>query len=245
MLISTADYQAADPKLPLLYDTVDVATADKAHTDQAATAISNQFPIANVTTADQALKNNQAQVDFIKKFLEIAGLLALLIGGVGIINAMQVLLSRRRIEIAMLKTTGYRRFDLYLLFGLEAALLGLIGGVVGAAIAIGLSALIRILVENLFPVVIPFVLDPVIIGGGVLIGLLTALIFGLMPIVQAANIRPLNVIRELPEGNRVGSFLLTIVLLVVLSVLFCLLAIFILNDVGLGIGAVYGTFIFL
>src|SRR6266568_2463684 len=138
-------------RLPLLYDTVDVATADKAHTDQAAKAISNQFPIANVTTADQALKNNQAQVDFIKKFLEIAGLLALLIGGVGIVNTMQVLLSRRKIEIAMLKTTGYRRFDLYLLFGLEAGLLGLVGGVVGAAAAIGVSFLVRNIVQQVFP----------------------------------------------------------------------------------------------
>ncbi len=245
MIIAASAYQAANPSTPLLYSAIDVTTVDQAHTDQAVKAIQQQFPVASTQTATDALKSNQQQVDFIKKFLEIAGLLALLIGGVGIINTMQVLLSRRRIEIAMLKTTGYRRFDLYLLFGLEAALLGLIGGVVGAGIAIGVSALIRILVENLFPVVIPFILDPVIIGGGVLIGLLTALIFGLMPIVQAANIRPLNVIRELPEGNRVGSFLLTIVLLVVLSVLFCLLAIFILNDVGLGIGAVYGTFIFL
>jgi len=245
MLISTADYQAADPKLPLLYDTVDVATADKAHTDQAAKAISNQFPIANVTTADQALKNNQAQVDFIKKFLEIAGLLALLIGGVGIVNTMQVLLSRRKIEIAMLKTTGYRRFDLYLLFGLEAGLLGLVGGVVGAAAAVGVSYLVRNIVQQVFPIQIPFFLDPIIIGGGVLIGLVTALIFGLLPIVQAANIRPLNVIRELPGGNRVGSILLTIGLLLLLSVLFCALAIVILNDVVLGIGAVYGAFIFL
>ncbi len=245
MLISTADYQAADPKLPLLYDTVDVATADKAHTDQAAKAISNQFPIANVTTADQALKNNQAQVDFIKKFLEIAGLLALLIGGVGIVNTMQVLLSRRKIEIAMLKTTGYRRSDLYLLFGLEAGLLGLVGGVVGAAAAVGVSFLVRNIVQQVFPIQIPFFLDPIIIGGGVLIGLVTALIFGLLPIVQAANIRPLNVIRELPGGNRVGSILLTIGLLLLLSVLFCALAIVILNDVVLGIGAVYGAFIFL
>src|SRR5437763_4034065 len=245
MLISTADYQAADPKLPLLYDTVDVATADKAHTDQAAKAISNQFPIANVTTADQALKNNQAQVDFIKKFLEIAGLLALLIGGVGIVNTMQVLLSRRKIEIAMLKTTGYRRFDLYLLFGLEAGLLGLVGGVVGAAAAVGVSYLVRNIVQQVFPIQIPFFLDPIIIGGGVLIGLVTALIFGLLPIVQAANIRPLNVIRELPEGRRVGSIFLTIGLLLLLSVLFCALAIVILNDVVLGIGAVYGAFIFL
>src|SRR5437868_2533571 len=245
MLISHADYQAADHKLPLLYDSVYVSTADKAHTDQAAKAIADRFPIANTVTADQALKNNQAQVDYIKKFLEIAGLLALLIGGVGIVNTMQVLLSRRKIEIAMLKTTGYRRFDLYLLFGLEAGLLGLVGGVVGAAAAIGVSYLVRNIVQQVFPILIPFFLDPVIIGGGVLIGLVTALIFGLLPIVQAANIRPLNVIRELPEGRRVGSIFLTIGLLLLLSVLFCALAIVILNDVVLGISAVYGAFIFL
>ncbi|GAC1312060.1 MAG: hypothetical protein NVSMB27_48480 [Ktedonobacteraceae bacterium] len=37
---------------------------------------------------------------------------------------------------------GYRRFDLYLLFGLEAGLLGLIGGLVGAAAAIVVSYLV-------------------------------------------------------------------------------------------------------
>ncbi|HEY6408124.1 MAG TPA: FtsX-like permease family protein [Ktedonobacteraceae bacterium] len=245
MLISHADYQAADPQMPVLYDTIYVSTIDKAHTDAAAKAISNQFPIANTVTAEQALKNNQTQVDFIKKFLEIAGLLALLIGGVGIVNTMQVLLSRRKIEIAMLKTTGYRRFDLYLLFGLEAGLFGLVGGVVGAAAAIGVSYLVRNIVQQVFPIIIPFFLDPVIIGGGVVIGLVTALIFGLLPIVQAANIRPLNVIRELPGGRRVGSIFLTIGLLLLLSVLFCALSIVILNDVILGISAVYGAFIFL
>jgi putative ABC transport system permease protein len=107
------------------------------------------------------------------------------------------------------------------------------------------SLVVRNLVQHTFSINIPFVLDPLTIGGGVLIGLVTALIFGLMPIVQAANIRPLNVIRELPEGNRAGSIALTIGLLVILSVLFCLLAIVILNDVILGISAVYGAFIFL
>lgn len=245
MLVSVNDYQAAAPNLPILYNTVDITTVDQTHTDAAVKAIQAHFPIATTQTATDALKSNQAQVDFIKKFLEIAGLLALLIGGVGIVNTMQVLLSRRRIEIAMLKTTGYRRLDLYLLFGLEAGLLGLIGGVVGAAVAIGLSYVVRNLVQQIFPVSIPFVLDPLVIAGGVLIGLFTALIFGLMPIVQAANIRPLNVIRELPGSQRVGNFFLTVGLLLLLSVLFCIMAIVILNDVILGIGTVYGAFIFL
>ncbi len=246
MVVSLTDYEAAAPNLPLLYNAIYVSTnQNQALTDKASKAIEAHFPNATTTTAADALKNNQTQVDFIKKFLDIAGLLALLIGGVGIVNTMQVLLSRRRIEIAMLKTTGYRRLDLYLLFGLEAGLLGLVGGIVGAAAAIGVSYVVRNLVVQVFQISIPFLLDPVIIGGGVLIGLFTALIFGLLPIVQAANIRPLNVIRELPGSNRFGSIFLTIVLLLLLSVLFCIMAGVILNDTVLAISAVYGTFVFL
>ena len=245
MLVSSEFYNAASPNAPVYFDTVYVTTTDQAHTDQAVKAINAQFPLATTQTAADALKSQQSLVDFIKKFLEIAGLLALLIGGVGIVNTMQVLLSRRKIEIAMLKTTGYRRLDLYLLFGLEAGLLGFVGGVIGALAATGVSFLVRNLVQQTFNINIPFILDPITLAGGVLIGLVTALIFGLMPIVQAGNIRPLNVIRELPEGNRTGSILLTIGLLIILSVLFCLLAIVVLNDVVLGISAVYGAFIFL
>ncbi len=245
MLVSNGFYKAASPNAPVYYDTVYVTTTDQNHTDQAVKAMNAQYPLATTQTATDALKSQQDLVDFIKKFLEIAGLLALLIGGVGIVNTMQVLLSRRKIEIAMLKTTGYRRLDLYLLFGLEAGLLGLVGGVIGALAASGVSFLIRNMVQQTFNISIPFILDPITIAGGVLIGLVTALIFGLMPIVQAGNIRPLNVIRELPEGNRAGSIFLTIGLLVILSVLFCLLAIVVLNDVVLGISAVFGAFIFL
>ncbi len=151
-----------------------------------------------------SLKAQQASLDNINKFLEIAGLLALLIGGVGIVNTMQVLLSRRKTEIAMLKTAGYRRSDLYLLFGLEASLLGLVGGIVGAAAATGVSYIVRDLMQNLgFDV--PFMLNPWTIAGGVAIGFVTALIFGLMPIVQAANIRPLNVIRDQSENRGASS----------------------------------------
>src|SRR5256884_2857313 len=245
MLVSLDAYNAASANAPVYYDTVYVTATDQAHIDQAVKAINAHFPLANAQTAADALKSQQGLVDNIKKFLEIAGLLALLIGGVGIVNTMQVLLSRRKIEIAMLKTTGYRRMDLYLLFGLEAGLLGLVGGVLGALAATGVSFLVRNLVQQTFNINVPFILDPLTIAGGVLIGLVTALIFGLMPIVQAGNIRPLNVIRELPEGNRAGSILLTIGLLIILFVLFCLFAIVVLHDVVFGISAVYGAFIFL
>src|SRR5437764_10582078 len=112
-----------------------------------------------------------------------------------------------------------------------------------------MSYLVRNLVEQTFQFHIPFILDAsawFTIASGLVIGLATALIFGLLPIVQAANIRPLNVIRDLPEGRGVRSFFLTLFLLIVLSVLFCILAIVILNNnVLLGVYSVYGVFIFL
>jgi putative ABC transport system permease protein len=245
VLISRHDYTAATPNVPATYNEVYVTTVDQAHTDAAVKAINQQLPLVSTQTVADALKAQQTSINNISEFLEIAGLLALLIGGVGIVNTMQVLLSRRKTEIAMLKTAGYRKVDLYLLFGLEAGMLGLIGGVVGAAAATGVSYIVRSLMQNL-GLAIPFILNPWTVAGGVAIGFVAALIFGLMPIVQAANIRPLNVIRELPENKGASSIALTIVLLVILSVLFCGLAIVILNNnVLLGIGAVYGTFAFL
>src|SRR5260370_29200801 len=193
VLISAHDYQAAAPNTPVTYSTVDVTTANQAHTDSAVKAINNQFPLVSTQTVADALKSQQSSIDSINKFLEIAGLLALLIGAVGIVNTMQVLLSRRKTEIAMLKTTGYRRKDLYLLFGLEAGLLGLVGGIARALSALSVRYVLRLLVQN-FGITVPFVLNPWTIVGGVIIGLGTALVFGLMPIVQAANIRPLIVI---------------------------------------------------
>jgi putative ABC transport system permease protein len=229
----------------VFYDTIHI-TAPQENIERAAKQIQQRFPVATTQTATDALQQQQATVDGIRNFLEIAGLLALLIGGVGIVNTMQVLLSRRKTEIAMLKTTGYRRIDLSLLFGLEAGLLGLIGGLIGAGAATGISYLVRNLVQEAFHLPIPFVLDWFTIAGGVLIGLATALIFGLLPIAEAATLRPLNVIRELPEGRSVRGIALKIFLMLVLSVLFCCLSIVILNkNVILGIASVYGVFIFL
>lgn len=245
VILSNNDYIASVPKLPALYDTIDV-TAPASHINEVVRDVQSNFPIASTQTAADVLRQQQSTIDNVQKFLEIAGLLALLIGGVGIVNTMQVLLSRRKTEIAMLKTTGYRRFDLYLLFGLEAALLGLIGGTIGAVVATGVSYLVRNLIEQTFNLNIPFLFDWFTIIGGIVIGLVTALIFGLLPIVQAANVRPLNVIRDVPAGRGVSSILLTIGLLAVLSVLFCVLAIVILNgDIVLGLYSVYGTFLFL
>jgi len=224
---------------PAQYGTI-YMTVPPSNVNSVKAQLNQQFPTTNVITANDLLKQRQTQVDQIRLFLRIVGLLALFIGGIGIINTIQVLLRRRQIEIAMLKTTGYRQVDLYALFGLEAALLGIMGGIVGTLVGLGASFLVRILVERAFFIHLPIVLDTLTITSGLLIGLATALIFGLLPIVQASQVRPLSVLRESSEGRKAFSWLLTAVLLIILSLLFVALASTILGDVITAVIAVYG-----
>jgi predicted lysophospholipase L1 biosynthesis ABC-type transport system permease subunit len=249
LLVSLNDWQAVPSTsgTPVGYNVVyaNVPGHTDANEDAAKKAIQNVFPLATVTTTKDALQQNQTVVNYVRDFLQIIGLLALLIGGVGIINTMQVLLRRRRVEIAMLKTEGYRQADLYSLFGLEAALLGLVGGVLGSAAGVGISFVVRTIVENTINLQLPATIDPVTVASGVAIGLVTALIFGILPIVQSSQVRPQAVLREEAGAPDVGTIGLTLVLGALVAVLFFLLTWVILQNYALAAYAVIGAAVFL
>src|SRR5579883_2873073 len=248
MLISLDTFQALSDtsNRPVTYTVVyvDVPGHSDATASTVKTAIQHLVPQATVTTTQDALQNAKDAVQNIRYFLQVIGLLALLISGIGIINTMQVLLRRRQTEIAMLKTAGYHRRDLYLLFGVEAGILGLVGGAVGAAAGIGISFLVKGLVENAFSISLPNSVDPLTVSSGIAIGFFTALIFGVLPIVQASNIRPVVVLRGLGERAK-SSVFLSIMLSVLLAILFFFLSLTILQNVAVALGAVAGGGLFL
>ena len=242
ILMVGIDTLRASSRLPPLYNSVYLTTPGRSQMLQVASDLKKRYPVASVQTTDDVLKSHEDASRFISQFLDIVGLLALLVGGIGIANTMQVLLSRRRIEIAMLKTSGYRRRDLYLLFGLEAAWLGLAGGAAGALLGAGVSFAVTRLVENLVAQHLEPQLEPLTVLSGLGVGLATALTFGLLPIVKAAEVRPLAVIREASEEGW-GTRILTAALLAVLGALFTLLAFAILGNLQLAVFGVAGTLV--
>ena len=239
VMLSTDTYQAATSTGPL-YDWVSATTSSRAQMPALKQALQKHFPVATVRTTDDLLRSQERSSDQISRFLDVVGLLALLVGGIGIANTMQVLLSRRRVEIAMLKTTGFRRRDLYLLFGLEAVWLGLVGGALGAAAGTALSFGVTRLIENVVGQPLQARLDGPAILAGLAVGLVTALTFGLLPIAKAAQVRPLAVLRE-SGGQGWRERLLSAVLLVLLGVLFTALAFAVLGDAQLAVFGVAGA----
>lgn len=235
--ISGATFHSVSTQ-PESYGLVVMTTATNAQATKAASELQTDFPTATVQTVQQALNANVQAASQVTQYLEIIGLLALAIGGIGIVNTLQVMLSRRRVEIAMLKATGYRRVDLYAMFGIEVGILGLIGGVLGTGAGVAMSLVVKVLIENVINAPLVFEISAGALLTGVAVGVVTSLIFGLLPIVRAAGIRPQEVLRDLPEGSRVGSRAQVVGLYALVAALFIGLSATILSDFFLALQVV-------
>ncbi|MGC9399992.1 MAG: ABC transporter permease [Anaerolineae bacterium] len=170
--------------------------------------------------------------------LKGAGLLGLMVGGIGIANTMQVLLRRRREEVAVLKTLGYARRDVLLIFTLETALIGLTGSLMGAAAGVGLSALLVDVASNVVTLFINWQFSPGLVVGGIAVGVVTTILFAANAILQAGNVRPMHVFRRLPTHNR--AQLHTLVTFGVMTVPFAAIASLVLGSLWQGL-AVLGA----
>jgi putative ABC transport system permease protein len=102
------------------------------HVRQARAAIEQAMPGLKAVPAGERAHNNQF-VSFARSIAWGTSLIALLVGALGIANTMAMAVFERTKEIGILRALGWRHWRVILLIQLEAAALGMIGGVVGLA----------------------------------------------------------------------------------------------------------------
>lgn len=165
-----------------------------------------------------------------------AGILGLLVGGIGIANTMQVLLRRRQREIAIWKTLGYREGHLRLIFSLEAGLLGLAGSVLGAGLGVLISGQVLELLRRTSTVLYEWTFSPAPPLLGILVGTLTTVIFAYWAIVVTSQARPMALLRNEPIDVRRLPKLQSMALGLLLAVPFITLISLVMESVIAGIG---------
>jgi putative ABC transport system permease protein len=181
------------------------------------------WEIRTRTNASPALERN---VERFTQYLTLVGLTALLVGGVGVANAVKSYLDRRRDVIATLKSlgaTGGRVFSIYLF---QVLLLSVVGALIGLA----LGAALPFGIVTVFGRVLPLPVAPGLhlseLALALLYGMLTAVAFALWPLGRAHDV-PVSALfrdavapeRRWPRRRYVAATVLVIGTLAALAVL--------------------------
>jgi len=124
------------------------------------------------------------------------GSIAVLVGGIGIMNTMYTSVRERTKEIGILKAVGAKNSTIVMIFLMESAIIGLIGGLGGMIPGLGLAKLIQA-VGQVHPVFyIEASITPGIIIFGILFSIGVGCLSGFFPARAAAKLKPVEALRR-------------------------------------------------
>jgi len=146
----------------------------------------NDFTIRNLT--DVADAANQSSSIMTNLLASIAGV-ALMVGGIGIMNIMLVSVTERTREIGIRMAIGARSRVIRRQFLIESITLSLVGGIIGVALGIVASIVIANTLQW------PTLISPISIVVSVIFSGLVGVIFGYYPAVRAAALDPIDALR--------------------------------------------------
>jgi hypothetical protein len=124
--------------------------------------------------------------------LAAVGIIALVVAGLGIGNAMLAAVRERRREIGVLKAIGARDRDIYRVYLIEAGTLGFVGGLVGTFLGWGIADAVGLVVNRYLSQQglegVQLSLPVPLVVGGIAGATLLALVAGTLPALRAARL---------------------------------------------------------
>ncbi len=179
-----------------------VKLPDNAADDRAATALADDTRAAlpqagwEIRNRGNASPQLERTISRFTQFLTLVGLAALLVGGVGVANAVKSHIDRRRDVIAAFKALGATGRDVFSIYLTQIVMLAVIGSVIGLAVGAGLPFLIVGVFGKLLPLPVVPALHPDELALSFVYGLLTALAFGLWPLGRVHDVPVAALFRE-------------------------------------------------
>jgi putative ABC transport system permease protein len=179
-----------------------VKLPDNAADDRAATALTDDARSAlpeagwEIRSRSNASPQLERTISRFTQFLTLVGLAALLVGGVGVANAVKSHIDRRRDVIAAFKALGATGRDVFTIYLTQVVVLAGIGSVIGLVAGAALPFIIVDVFGKLLPLPVVPALHPDELALSFVYGLLTALAFGLWPLGRVHDVPVAALFRE-------------------------------------------------
>jgi putative ABC transport system permease protein len=149
-----------------------------------------------VRTAEEAERGLTEAVDQLRQFVGIVGMVALLLGGLGVASGVHAFVARKIDTVAVLRCLGATSRQILAMYVTQAAVMGFIGAVLGAALGVVVQFALPPLVAGLLPIEVEARPEPYAIATGVAVGAWVALIFALRPLLALRHVSPLQTLRR-------------------------------------------------
>ena len=155
-----------------------------------------------IRSRSKASPQLERNVDRFSQYLTLVGLATLLIGGVGVANAVASHLARNRDTIATLKALGASGGGIFAVYCTEIIAIALVATLIGAALGAALPFVIVYFFGAILPLPVEPALQPGVLALSIAYGVLTALAFSLWPLGRAHDISVAMLFRDQVAGER-------------------------------------------
>jgi len=136
-------------------------------------------------------------ISVIEGIVTLFGLIAIIASLFGVVNTMYISVLQRTREIGLMKALGMHRKDISRLFKIEAGLIGLLGGIIGSALAVGIGTALNPAISNKLSLgnskLLIFKASQILIL--IVVLALIAIFAGLLPARKAAKLDPIEALR--------------------------------------------------
>ena len=152
-------------------------------------------------TINQQEENITEGIQELSNFLGLVGIIALLLGGVGVASGVNAWVMRKIETVAILRCLGATTRQVMTIYVAQAAAMGLLGAAIGATLGVAIQFLLPGVLNDVLPVDVSVRLEPRAIGMGMLLGLWIALAFALRPLIALRRVSPLQALRRTGDGS--------------------------------------------
>jgi putative ABC transport system permease protein len=201
----TMAYQVLDDKENDVYDSIVIKVKDEDYIDATIANIEKKLMLMrhvteknrdfSVSSSKQMQETRAEMMTAMQIFLTAIAAVSLLVGAVGIANTMFTSVLEKTKQIGIMKAIGARNKDILTIFLLNAGLIGLVGGILGAVFGTSLSGILPTLLGSTPMSRGGTAVTPELIIVALGISVLVGMVAGAVPAYRASKLKPVDALR--------------------------------------------------
>lgn len=149
-----------------------------------------------IRTVAQNQANLTVAIDQLRNFVSLVGLIALLLGGVGVASGVHAFVLRKVDTVAVLRCLGATSWQVVLIYVLQASAMGMIGAAIGTLLGVAAQFALPAMLQDYLPPGVVVAFSPRAAMVGLATGVWVAVVFALRPLLALRRVSPLQALRR-------------------------------------------------